>query len=155
MIMKYWENSVGRPLDSTEAIGLHDYLSDCQLLTKDFPPQRYMMSTHSSTNKVSGYIRNRLGPNLTTERNLFLCHHVRTIPRFRLVATCQVGIRGSDSWNKAAQTDRVSSMCSCHVSWYIKTVVTTTNAQFYNLYIPYIHRNTDCRTVLLLVLPEF
>jgi hypothetical protein len=126
--------------------------SNCQLPMKDFPPQRHMMSSHSSTNKVNGYIRDRF----TTERNLFLCHHVQTISRFRIIASCQVGIRGSDSWNKAMQTVRVISTCSCHVLWYIKTVVvTSTNAQFCHLHILYIHRNTDCKNVLLLALPEF
>ena len=71
--MKYRENSGGRPLDSTEVIGLHDNLSHCQLLMKDFAPQRYMMSSHSSTNRVSGYIRNRLGPNLTTGVLIIYC----------------------------------------------------------------------------------
>jgi hypothetical protein len=148
MIMTYWDNSGGRPLDITEAIGLHDYLSDCQFLMKDFPRQIYMMSSHSSINKVRGYIRDKLGPNLTTERNLFLCHHVQTIPTFWLVASCQVGIRGSDLWDKATQTDKVISTCLCHVLWYNKTMVISTNAQFYNLYILYIYRNINCRNVI-------
>jgi len=34
-------------------------------------------------------------------------------------------------------------------------VVTTTNAQIYNLYILHIHRNTECRIVLLLHYQSF